>query len=61
MDEKNDADLYAEAMREVDRLVEDALDECQETAQRNRYETDWVIHHFKRKFAEAVRERGLAI
>lgn len=50
-----DDDLYKEAMMRMDELVEEVLQFCDDVADNNNYERDWVLDRFREKFNKARR------
>jgi len=52
MDEES---LYKEAMQRIDELVERVLLICNDVADNNHYEKEWVLDRFTEKFNRAKR------
>ena len=53
---KTDDQLYKEAMRAMDELVEEVFKRCEEFADENDYEKTWVLERFREKFNRKRRE-----
>ena len=49
--------LYKHAMKRVAELVEEVLQICDEVADENKYERDWVLDRFREKFNKARRRQ----
>ncbi|WP_170220312.1 hypothetical protein [Paenibacillus anaericanus] len=47
--------LYKEAMKRIDDLVEEVLNNCNEVANENHYEREWVLEKFRERFNKAKR------
>ena len=47
----NNADLYKKAMKEMQELAKDVLEQCVEFAEEHDYEKEWVIERFQEQFA----------
>lgn len=41
--------IYREAVREVNKLVEEALERCEEIANEKHFEASWVVERFSEK------------
>lgn len=50
--------LYREAMKRVDELVEEVFERCDELADANHFEKEWVLERFREKFSQAKRKRS---
>lgn len=48
--------LYKQAMKRIDDLVEEVLQKCDEVADENYYEREWVLDRFREKFNKAKRK-----
>lgn len=46
-----DQDLYDCAIRDIDRLCSDVLDDCVSFASRNDYDVEWVFDRFQERFS----------
>lgn len=55
MDDMDEDVIYKEAMTRMDELVEQVFNICDEVADINHYERDWVLEVFKEKFNKAKR------
>lgn len=51
-----DEKLYAEAMSRIDKLVEEVFELCDEVAEENHFEREWVLECFRQKFNQAKRK-----
>lgn len=49
----NEESLYKEAMQRIDELVKEVLIICNEVADENHYEKEWVLDRFREKFSRA--------
>jgi len=49
----SEKELYNQAMRRVDDLVEEVIETCCDVADENHYERDWVLDRFREKFNRA--------
>ncbi len=47
--------IYKQAMRRIDELVEEVFKICDDVADTNHYEKDWVLDRFREKFNKARR------
>ncbi|KJD43319.1 hypothetical protein QD47_23405 [Paenibacillus terrae] len=47
--------IYKQAMRRIDELVEEVFQICDDVADTNHYEKDWVLDRFREKFNKARR------
>lgn len=47
--------IYQEAMQRIDDLVEEVVNICDEVAEKNNYEKEWVFHRFQEKFSKRKR------
>lgn len=50
--------LYRDAMKCIDALVEEVFDRCDEVADTNHFEKEWVLERFREKFSQAKRKRS---
>jgi hypothetical protein len=50
--------LYKQAMKRIDELVEEVLQICDEVADENHYQREWVLDQFRDKFNKAKRTFG---
>ena len=48
--------LYRIAVKQMQRLADDVLDEVKMFADNNNYEKEWVLERFKEEFAKKVRK-----
>lgn len=48
--------LYNEAMKRIDELVKEVMYICEEVAEQNNYDKEWVLDRFREKFNKAKRE-----
>lgn len=49
--------LYKDAMNRVAELVEEVFQICDEVADENHYEKDWVLEKFREQFNKAKRAK----
>ena len=54
---REDEKLYQDAMKCVDGLVQEVFERCDEVAELNHLERDWVLEMFREKFGRARRKR----
>lgn len=47
--------LYNQAMKRISELVEEVLESCDDLANENHYERDWVLDRFREQFNKAKR------
>ncbi|NEZ44366.1 hypothetical protein GQA12_22875 [Paenibacillus alvei] len=47
--------LYKQAMKRISELVEEVLEICDDVANENHYERDWVLDRFREQFNKAKR------
>lgn len=52
----NENELFNEAMGKIDELVEEVFRICDEVADENHYEKEWVLKMFREKFNKAKRK-----
>lgn len=52
-----DEKVYREAMKCVDDLVQEVFRRCDEVAEENHFEPDWILDAFREKFNRAKRNR----
>ncbi|MGG4106735.1 hypothetical protein AAXB25_22815 [Paenibacillus lautus] len=56
--EKSEDDmLYKHAMKRITELVEEVFQICDEVADENQYEREWVLDRFREQFSKAKRTR----
>ena len=51
----NEKELYDTALKEVEELAVDVIEQCSDFADRNDYEKEWVIERFQERFSIAKR------
>ncbi|WP_192043673.1 hypothetical protein [Paenibacillus rhizovicinus] len=51
-----DDELYKHAMKRIDELVEEVFQICDEVADENHYEREWVLDRFRARFSAAKRK-----
>ncbi|WPQ60002.1 hypothetical protein [Paenibacillus polymyxa] len=51
----NESRLYEQAMERIDELVEEVFQICDDVADKNDYERDWVLDRFRERFNKARR------
>ncbi|WP_145142125.1 hypothetical protein [Paenibacillus sp. Y412MC10] len=55
MDEEDT--IYKDAMKRIAELVEEVIQVCDEVADENHYERDWVLDRFREQFSKAKRRK----
>ncbi|MGG3800436.1 hypothetical protein [Metabacillus fastidiosus] len=55
---EEDKIVYKQAMMRMDELVEEVLQICDDVAEENHFERDWVLEAFRSKFNKAKRTRN---
>lgn len=55
---EEDKILYKQAMKRMDELVEEVFQICDDVADENHYESEWVLEAFRAKFNKAKRTRN---
>jgi hypothetical protein len=55
---KEDEILYKQAMIRIDELVEEVFQICDDVADENDFEKEWVLEAFRAKFNKAKRTRN---
>lgn len=48
--------LYKQAMKRIDELVKEVFQKCDEVADENHYEREWVLDKFRTRFSLAKRK-----
>lgn len=56
MVENENAEIYKQAMKRIDELVEEVMQTCNDVALKNHYEPDWVLDRFRERFGTAKRK-----
>ncbi|WP_179123884.1 hypothetical protein [Paraliobacillus ryukyuensis] len=51
----DESNLYDEAIERIDELVQDVIQTCDEVADKNHYEKEWVLDRFRDRFNKAKR------
>lgn len=51
-----DKEVYLKAIAAIDFLVTEAVMRCEEVANDNHFEKDWVLEQFRNKFNQAMRQ-----
>lgn len=51
----DESTLYKQATKRIDELVEEVLQTCDEVADENHYEREWVLGRFRERFNKAKR------
>lgn len=54
---EEDKVLYKQAMKRIDELVEEVMLSCDEVAEENHYERQWVLERFRERFNKAKRTK----
>nr|WP_301289987.1 hypothetical protein [Paenibacillus sp. 1781tsa1] len=52
----DDKKLYKKAIERIDELVDEVLQTCNEVADDNHYDRDWVLDRFRTRFNRARKE-----
>ncbi|EJW14067.1 hypothetical protein M5X00_26400 [Paenibacillus alvei] len=50
-------DLYKQAMKRIAELVDEVLQTCDDVADENHYEREWVLEQFRSQFNKSKRNR----
>ncbi|WP_170209293.1 MULTISPECIES: hypothetical protein [Bacillaceae] len=53
----DESTLYKQAIKRIDELVEEVIQTCDEVADENHYERDWVLERFRARFNKAKRTK----
>lgn len=51
----NEDEIYKQAIKRIDDLVEEVMQICSDVAEQNHYEKDWVLEQFRNAFNKAKR------
>lgn len=52
---ENNEKLYFEALAVVENLVDEVIERCNEVAEENHFEREWVLRRFRERFNAKVR------
>lgn len=55
---EEDRILYKQAMKRMDELIEEVFQICDDVADENHYEREWVLEAFRAKFNKEKRTRN---
>lgn len=53
-----DMKVYKQGLKDVENLVEEVIERCDDIADENDYEKEWVLEQFKNAFNKAKRVRN---
>jgi len=49
-------ELYKQAMKRIDELVEEVFERCDDVADKNHFDRNWVLERFREKFNATKRK-----